>query len=162
MERILIHEAINQIRFEVRNFKANPDGRSWNFSCEVCGDSSKDRRKARFGVAIKGDGAVVGCFNCGYANRFESYLKVFHPSVYERISVENIKNQAPTIFDYDTIIDKMDDEVVYHTMFMENFRDAKQWLTFLAQKNIKVSKKTAKRLYKVFRQTNGDTNATQK
>ena len=96
---------INELRFEVRNFKEEIPGKKYRWSCEVCGDSVKDRRKARFGVKIESEGGVVNCFNCGYSNSLISYLKHFHPHQYEKLSLERLKEtQANPLFDVNSVI----------------------------------------------------------
>lgn len=59
--------------------------------CPVCGDSAKSRYKRRFGISVKSDGAVCGCFNCGYSAPFGKFLKDYFPEIYNDYRIEKFK-----------------------------------------------------------------------
>ena len=56
----MLHNLItiaDQLTYEVRNYKKKSQY-SWNWSCQVCGDSATNPRKARFWVDAKKQGLV--------------------------------------------------------------------------------------------------------
>jgi len=141
-----IHEAMSLIRMEVRNFKASRNGRTWNWACEVCGDSA-DGRKARFGVTVKGNGAVCNCFNCGYANNFFAYLRSYHPSIHERLAMNDIKEQASTEYDTNHLFEQNINDSDLLTLFYGDIEDTKVWVNKLKSKKIVISKNNFAKLY---------------
>jgi hypothetical protein len=62
--------------------------------CPVCGDSQKNKYKRRFGISSKQDGAVCGCFNCGYAAPFSKFLKDYYPDIYNDYKLETFRESA--------------------------------------------------------------------
>ena len=146
-----IYEAISYTRQEVRNFKANRNGKSWAWSCEVCGDSSSGR-KARFGVTIKSGSAVCNCFNCGYANNFFSYLRSYHPSIYERFAVSELTDKATVDFNHDVVFthDVADSDLLV-LFYGDQFDDPNEWVTHLKNKKINMSKENFAKLFKIHR-----------
>lgn len=145
-----IYEAISYLRQEVRNFKSGRDGKSWAWSCLVCGDSSKDTRKARFGVTIKSGSGVCNCFNCGYANNFVSYLRSYHPNIYERFSIESFKETAHTLFNHDDLFLQNINDSDLLTLFYGNlYSSVKEWVDVMKSKKIIMSKNNFQRLYNI-------------
>lgn len=73
--------------------KASANPFRLNCRCPVCGDSQKDKYKARFWVYYpKGaDALAVNCFNCGYSARFTWFLKTHDEVLYREFLMENRK-----------------------------------------------------------------------
>lgn len=143
-------QVINELSLEVRNFKKHRNGKAWSMSCEVCGDSKTNRRKARFGIAEKKDGYVVHCFNCGYSNSFIGYLKDFHPHLYSKLSINNFVQQVPTLYDLNYLLDgKTSDRILINIFYLNKFSNTKYWLDYLVKKKIKLTKNNLKILYKM-------------
>lgn len=59
--------------------------------CPSCGDSQKNKYKRRFGITAKSNGAVCGCFNCGYSAPFSKFLKDFFPDIYKDYQLESFR-----------------------------------------------------------------------
>jgi hypothetical protein len=57
--------------------------------CPVCGDSMKNQYKRRFGITVKHDGAICGCFNCNYHAPLWKFLKEYYPDIYKDYQVES-------------------------------------------------------------------------
>jgi len=55
---------VRLISSRLRNFKQKKDY-LWNFSCPICGDSQKNKTKARGYVFPKGNNLFYRCHNCG-------------------------------------------------------------------------------------------------
>lgn len=65
----------------------------FNARCPICGDSQKNRSKARFHVFEhnKNSFLVCKCFNCGYTNSFDNFLKEFEPETHKMYLMEKFK-----------------------------------------------------------------------
>lgn len=77
----------------LRNFKQKKDY-EWNFSCPVCGDSSKNPLKARGYVYRKSGGLFVKCHNCGYGSTLGNLIKHVDPKMYDEYVMERYKGGA--------------------------------------------------------------------
>lgn len=75
----------------LRNFKQKKDY-LWNFSCPVCGDSSKKKLKARgYIYRVKSD-LFVKCHNCGYGTNLGNFLKFVSSPLYDEYVMERYKS----------------------------------------------------------------------
>jgi hypothetical protein len=80
----------NAISSRLRNFK-NLGNDGFRFSCPLCGDSKKNKYKARGHIYRKKDQFFYRCFNCNVSTTFESFLKQVAPDLnnefrYERFA----------------------------------------------------------------------------
>lgn len=150
MDDFEVIQAINDVGLEVRNFKKHRNKDSWQFSCEVCGDSQVNRRKARFGIAKKDNAWVCHCFNCGYSNSLFGYLKDFHPSIYSRISVKSFESQQPLMYDLNHLIEgSVDSDTLTKIFFINKFSNNRYWLDYLVKKKITLKQDNIRKLYKM-------------
>ena len=82
----------------LRNFKRkNTD--LWNFSCPYCGDSQKNKLKARGYVYVVKGSLLYKCHNCGVGTTLANLIKHVNPSLHKEYVMENFKssdNKAPT------------------------------------------------------------------
>lgn len=62
-----------------------------NFRCPVCGDSRKNRYKARGYVFSKTGGLFYKCHNCGFSASIGSLIKEVDPYLYDQYVVERYK-----------------------------------------------------------------------
>lgn len=146
-------QIINDLSIEVRNFKRGRNGKTWNWSCEVCGDSQINKRKARFGVAIKDNVFVCHCFNCGYSNTLAGYLKDFHPSHYEKFTIDKFIKQKPDLYDLNVLFDtKTSDKSLINIFYVNKFSNRKYWLDYLTQKKIVLSETNIRTLYNMHKE----------
>lgn len=67
----------------VKNFKQKSNY-LWNFSCDICGDVSKGKQKARGYIFKTPRGLVYKCHHCGASMSIGSYLKHQHPDLYKQ------------------------------------------------------------------------------
>ena len=65
---------IRLLSFRLRNFKQKNDY-LWNFSCPLCGDSKKNKLKARGYVFKKGNDLFYTCHNCGVGLSLGNLIK---------------------------------------------------------------------------------------
>lgn len=72
---------INQISQRVRNYSIKSGVH--NFACPICGDSQKNKHKARGNLYPKNNSFSYKCFNCAWAGSFNYFLKVAFPDLFE-------------------------------------------------------------------------------
>ena len=77
----------------LRNFKEKKDN-TWNFSCPVCGDSSKNKLKARGYIYPREQDLLVKCHNCGYGSNIGNLIKYVDPMLYDEYVLERYKAGA--------------------------------------------------------------------
>lgn len=77
----------------LRNFRTRNG--NYNFSCPICSDSKKNKRKAR-GWILKGKGASrFYCHNCGASLKFDKFLKRVDLTLYYDFIKETITEGKP-------------------------------------------------------------------
>jgi transcription elongation factor Elf1 len=77
----------------LRNFKQKKDY-LWNYSCPVCGDSAKNKLKARGFIYRKGNDLFVKCYNCGYGTNLGNLIKYVDSTLYDEYVLERYKGGA--------------------------------------------------------------------
>jgi transcription elongation factor Elf1 len=83
----------------LRNFKQKKDY-LWNYSCPVCGDSSKNKLKAR-GYIYRGEQELfVKCHNCGYGTNLGNLIKYVDAKLYDEYVLERYKTGASKYHDH--------------------------------------------------------------
>lgn len=80
----------NMLAPRLRNFKRKNEY-LWNFSCPVCGDSQKNKLKARGFIFKVKTGLFVKCHNCGYSTNVGNLIKYVDPEMYQEYVLENYK-----------------------------------------------------------------------
>tara|TARA_B100000927_G_C16255074_1_gene385103 strand:+ start:142 stop:630 length:489 start_codon:yes stop_codon:yes gene_type:complete len=140
----------DSLTYEVRNFRKKSQY-SWNWSCQVCGDSATNPRKARFWVDEKDQGLVCHCFNCGYSANFISYIKDYHPQQYETYKRETVDEVLPSTFDLDSLFNKkgISDDTLLKLFYGDKHYSKKELLRDLVSKKIRLRKYNLLRLLKL-------------
>ena len=64
----------------------------YNFRCPLCGDSQKNKTKARGFVFRKKNDYFYMCHNCGVSTTFYNFLKQVDPSLLQEYQLERYKN----------------------------------------------------------------------
>lgn len=89
LEQKYIHLVGNRLR----NFRKIPNGFRW--SCPYCGDSQKDRTKAR-GYMLTSSGTYhYYCHNCNISTNFYGFLKDQFPEYLKEYNFEKFKKDQP-------------------------------------------------------------------
>lgn len=70
----------------------SPRGGAYNFRCPFCGDSKKDRRKARGYLYQKDNEWFYKCFNCNEGTTFSSFLYRVSQPIYKEYRANNFKS----------------------------------------------------------------------
>ena len=60
----------------------------WNFRCPVCGDSHKDKLKARGYIYKRKDRFGFMCHNCGSSMSLSKFIKYVDPHLYNEYQLE--------------------------------------------------------------------------
>ena len=66
----------------------------WNFRCPVCGDSHKNKIKARGYFYRRKSDLFFTCHNCGTSLSLGNFLKSIDPSLYREYQMERFKNES--------------------------------------------------------------------
>lgn len=77
----------------LRNYKRKGEY-LWNFSCPVCGDSSKNKLKARGYIFNVKSRLVVKCHNCGYSDGIGNFIKYVNPNLHQEYVYDTYKNNG--------------------------------------------------------------------
>lgn len=90
------------ISTRVKNFKQK-DQYLWNFSCDICGDMSKGRQKARGFLYRNREGIGYKCHHCGASMSLGNYLKTKHPDLYKQYVFERYQANVSNNFGHNDI-----------------------------------------------------------
>lgn len=82
---------ISQLSTKLRNFKQK-NTNTFNFSCPYCGDSQKNKIKARGYCYPNKNDLFYKCHNCGVSTNAGNLIKHVDPYLYEQYVVERYKN----------------------------------------------------------------------
>ena len=82
---------VNILGSRLRNFKQKKDY-VWNFSCPVCGDSTKNKLKARGYVHRSEQTLFYKCHNCGHASSIGNLIKYVDSKLYDEYVLERYKS----------------------------------------------------------------------
>ena len=94
------------LSFRLRNFKQK-NQYNWNFSCPVCGDSKRNKHKAR-GYIYPGKGQLVfHCHNCNDTRKFSDLLKFVDQSLYSEYVKEKLVDSPPPKSEAQELAEKM-------------------------------------------------------
>ena len=74
---------VDLLASRLQRFKVKNNGRAWNFRCPYCGDSQRDRKKARGYFFLKKNDIIYKCHNCGKSTSSINFLKEHFPSIHK-------------------------------------------------------------------------------
>uniref|UniRef100_A0A6C0JWX7 DNA primase n=1 Tax=viral metagenome TaxID=1070528 RepID=A0A6C0JWX7_9ZZZZ len=98
---------VNLISYNLRNFKRKNE-QLYQASCPFCGDSKKDKTKARLFIFKNKNSLFVKCFNCGKSTTFANLLKYISPILYSEYVLETYSdNQSLNPLRTSSIMEKM-------------------------------------------------------
>jgi transcription elongation factor Elf1 len=86
----LDNKYINMVSSRLRNYKRK-SGTLVNFSCNICGDSATNTRKARAYIYEKKGNTIFHCHNCGITKNFPNFLKTIDFQLYSDYNIELLK-----------------------------------------------------------------------
>jgi transcription elongation factor Elf1 len=82
---------VRLISSRLRNFKQKKDY-LWNFSCPFCGDSQKNKTKARGYAFQKGNNLFFRCHNCGVSTNVGNLIKQVDDSLHKEYVLERYRS----------------------------------------------------------------------
>ena len=88
----------------LRNFKQKKDY-LWNYSCPVCGDSTRNKLKARGYIYQMKTDLMAKCHKCGYSSNLGNLIKYVDASLYDEYVLERYKSGATRYNDHKSIAD---------------------------------------------------------
>jgi len=92
----------------LRNFKRKGNS-TWNFSCPICCDSEKDKKKARGYIYLHKGDLVFKCHNCGIICGIPQFIRHVDENVYREFRTEQLLDQGKHETDYSKVVfDKVD------------------------------------------------------
>ena len=81
---------LNLLSTQLQKFKQTKRN-TWNFRCPVCGDSQRNKNKARgYVFELKGD-LVYKCHNCGVSMPVAKLIEDIDPILYKEYRMEKFK-----------------------------------------------------------------------
>lgn len=94
---------VGLISNRVRNYKRKSDS-LWNFSCPFCGDSEKQKNKARGYIFLNKDKLLYHCHNCGVTRSVPNLLKHIDMFLYEEYRKESLLEKNTFKSQIDSIV----------------------------------------------------------
>lgn len=142
-----------QLEHRVRNYRRKTQY-EFNWSCDVCGDSARNQRKARFFVGRREGNLVCHCHNCGFSASFSNYLREKHPDLYTHLAQSNILDTAPVTFDYDRIVKRkgVSPDTLARLFYVDKFDDGKMWADHLTDRKIVFGKSALKKMVGIYKE----------
>lgn len=112
---------LNLLSPRLDKFKRKKDS-LWNFRCPLCGDSHKNKNKARgFVFAIKGD-LVYKCHNCGVGMSLPHLIEHMDPRLYKEYKLEKFKENNTSTIDYKKLEKKVTGSPVFKTNILSGLQ----------------------------------------
>lgn len=84
------HKFINLVSVKLLKFKKVKNN-LYNFRCPICGDSSKNKTKARGYLYAVKNNTNYKCHNCGISISFNNFLKKIDPTLHKDYTFEKFK-----------------------------------------------------------------------
>ena len=88
----------------LRNFKQKEDY-LWNYSCPVCGDSTRNKNKARGYIYRTRADLFAKCHKCGHSTNLGNLIKYVDTALYDEYDLERYKAGATRYHDHKDIAD---------------------------------------------------------
>lgn len=85
---------IGLVSNRLRNYKRKSSD-LYNFSCPFCGDSERDKRKARAYVYTRKGTTMFHCHNCGVSHNFKNFIRNIDSQLYSELALERLRDEKP-------------------------------------------------------------------
>lgn len=76
-------DVLSEISYRLERFKASQPGKLYNFRCPFCGDSKRNKNKARGYLYESKNTLAYKCHNCGLSLSFPKFLKLLDEELYK-------------------------------------------------------------------------------
>jgi len=97
---------VGLISSRLQQFKKKKQN-SYNFRCPLCGDSQKNKLKARGWIYQKDASLLYHCFNCGKTLPFPKFINAVDPTLYAEYNMERMSSLAGEKTEHEEFIEKM-------------------------------------------------------
>ena len=87
------HKYIGLLSPKLDRFARKTDS-LYNFRCPVCGDSHKNKHKARGYLFVGEGGLVYKCHNCGFSGGLGKLIEQIDPHLYQQYKLETFKERG--------------------------------------------------------------------
>ena len=84
---------LNLLSAQLEQFKRKSDY-TYNFRCPYCGDSQKNKTKARGYVFRKESELIFKCHNCGQGASLQNLIKFVNPELHRQFVMEKFTNKS--------------------------------------------------------------------
>ena len=113
MSLYLEHAFAKRLSYKVDKFSQKSDS-LYNFRCNICNDSSKNKAKARAYIYERAGKLYFFCHNCGASMSFSNYLKATDHSMYKEYMFEIFKDKKES----EPVVEKVKDIVEKDTKIL--------------------------------------------
>lgn len=93
MSLFIDQKYVSLVSIKLEQFKVKKNY-LWNFRCPICGDSKKNKTKARAYVYRQKSNLSFVCHNCGHSCSFGNFLKTVDPALFKEYQLERYKNES--------------------------------------------------------------------
>jgi predicted RNA-binding Zn-ribbon protein involved in translation (DUF1610 family) len=93
MSLFIDQKYVSLVSIKLEQFKVKKNY-LWNFRCPICGDSKKNKTKARAYVYRQKSNLSFVCHNCGHSCSFGNFLKTIDPALFKEYQLERYKNES--------------------------------------------------------------------
>ena len=83
---------LHLVSHQLEKFKSQGDN-VFNFRCPICGDSSRNKKKARGYLFPHKIDLFYKCHNCGFSSPFAELLKIINSELFKRYALEKFYNK---------------------------------------------------------------------
>lgn len=128
----------------LRNFKQKKDY-LWNYSCPVCGDSTRNKLKARGYIYRAKSDLFVKCHNCGYGTNIGNFIKYVDSNLYNEYVLERYKNgtskyndhkEIEEVFPVETKLEIPTDNVLSGLLRLDKLQESHPAVQYLIKRKI--------------------------
>ena len=82
----------------------------WNFRCPICGDSQKNKSKARGFIYEKQNKYFYRCHNCEFGTSFSRFLEKVNPNMHKEYVTEQFRERKDKSVTYKKVQEKFEPE----------------------------------------------------
>lgn len=114
----------------------------YNFRCPICGDSQKNRNKARGYIYEKQSKGIFHCHNCGASKSVSNFIKEMDQNLYNEMQYEKLlESRSPEQVELQEFVDKMKPPVFLKSGPLKGLKKVSQLHPDNAIKKFVVSRK---------------------
>ena len=110
---------LNLLSVRLDKFKKKGDY-LWNFRCPICGDSQRNKNKARgFVFQVKGK-LRYKCHNCGASQTIDKFIEAIDPTIYKQYRLEKFQDSNKPRVDMRKVKRVVSKKPVFETSLLDS------------------------------------------